>query len=154
VLIIPKKIQRFLNGKGLEEFLSKHPDSEIISGEHYGIRRDIVYILSIGNGTVKPVPRPMESPYRVPVVYCVYSDETIEKKYSASPVKTKFFGYDDKMEEINSFLCGKAVEKILIIPAVKLTEPLDNYYCGEFGPVPDRRPVYVTTHQIIIVYKE
>lgn len=97
------------------------------------------------------VPRPAEKPYQIPVVYAVYE---IDGERSGATVKTRSFPATDNIEEINKFLAGHFVQKILLVPVLEKTGPLDNYYAGEYGPVPDRSPATVISHRLIVVYKE
>ncbi len=150
-----KHIQRFTQEriKDLEAFLNEHPDSEILAGEHYSIQRDTTYIPIIGNKKIQSVPRPRERPYQIPVIYCVH-ENAADSREPIGPPRIKIFAFSSKIDEINSFLSQHYTIRILIIPTAELTCPLDNYYCGDYGPVPDRQPMYAKTHQIIVVYKD
>ncbi|MBI2579890.1 MAG: hypothetical protein HYW27_03235 [Candidatus Aenigmarchaeota archaeon] len=151
-----KQIQRFTQerAKDLEAFLAQHQEAEVIPAEHYSIERDATHILSVGNKKIQAVLRPREKPYHVPVIYCIYDREGGVRKPENASVKIKTFTFHSKIDEINAFLSSNYTVRILILPSTGLTPPLDNYYPGEYGPVPDRQPMHVKTHQILVVYKE
>ncbi|MDI6720819.1 MAG: hypothetical protein QMD85_00410 [Candidatus Aenigmarchaeota archaeon] len=149
-----KQMQRFTHIKELEAFLEQHPNAEIISTEHYSVHRDTTYILSVGNKKIQAVPRPRERLYQVPVIYCVYEKEGGIRKPENAAARIKTFGFQSKMDEINTFLSSHYVIRIAILPFLELTGHMDNYLPGEYGPVPDRQRMYAKTHQILVIYKK
>lgn len=147
------KIFRPENIKDLEPFLAQYTTAELLTAEHFAVEKRADNILSIGDKkTLKAVARPGERPYQIPIIYAVY--ETEGNAPSGETAKTKSFSITDSIVEINKFLATHAVEKIFILPMLETSGPLDNYYAGEYGPVPDRRPANVISHRLVVVYKE
>ena len=147
------KIFRQETLKEIEPFLAQHPGAQLLSAEHFVIERKEVYILSIGDKkNLRAVPRSSEMPYQTPVVYAIYEIEGDIPE--GATIKTKPFSMMDGADAINKFLSSHYVQNITVIPTSEMTGPLDNYAAGEFGPVPDRSPVRVRSHKLIVVYKE
>lgn len=152
-MIKQMKFFRHDNMKELESFLIQHPGAELLAGEHFLVDRQTRYIMSAGDKkNLQCVPRPAEKPYQIPAVYAVY--EIDGNVTEGTTVKTRSFSATDNIEEINKFLAGHFVQKIFLVPVLEKTGPLDNYYAGEYGPVPDRSPATVISHRLIVIYKE
>lgn len=140
------------NIKELEDFLVIHADANILTADTYAIKRDKCFILSTcDKNKLKYVQRPKEKPYQTSIIYAIY--DIIGEAREGQEVKTKVFS-STNIEDINNFLIGKDVKNIKLLPSVEKTGPLDNYVPGEYGPVPDRSPMLVKSHKLLIVFKE
>mgnify|MGYP001609682352 CR=1 FL=1 len=139
----------------LEPFLVQYTDAELIVGEHFAIERRTENILSIGEKkNLQAVQRPGERPYQIPIIYAIYEVDGSVNPAENAANKVKIFSITDSVIDINKFLACHAVQKIFVLPIVTTTGPLDNYYAGQYGPVPDRRPENVKSHKLAIIYKE
>ena len=141
------------NLDGLEFFLIEHPDAKIVSGDSFLIKKDTVKILTIGDKKkLKCVDRPSENAYQTLVIYAIFNAEgSIEK---GKELKIKTIMPHERQEEINMFLATHDVEQIIVVPTLEKTPPLDNYFPGEYGPIPDRREQLVKSHKLLIVFRE
>lgn len=139
----------------LEPFLVQYPDAELVIGGHFAIERRTENILSIGDKkNLQAVQRPGERPYQIPIIYAIYEIDGPVNLAENAAAKVKIFSITDSAVDINKFLASRAVQKIFVLPITTTTGPLDNYYAGQHGPVPDRRPENVKSHKLVIVYKE
>lgn len=137
----------------LELFLIEHPDAKIISGDSFLIKRNIVKILSIEDKkNLKCADRPSENAYQTPVIYAIFNAEGSINKGEKLKIKTVM--PHERQEEINKFLATHDVEQIIVVPTLEKTPPLDNYFPGEYGPIPDRREQIVKSHKLLIVFRE
>lgn len=137
----------------LESFLIEHPGAKIISGDSFLIKKDTVKILSMRDEkNLKCVDRPSENACQTSVIYAIFNAEGSIKK--GEELKTKTFMPYESEEEINMFLATHDVEQIIVVPTLEKTPPLDNYFPGEYGPIPDRKEQTVKSHKLLIVFRE
>lgn len=147
------RIFRSENLGDLEPFLIEHPNAEIISGDSFLIKKDVVKILSIKDKkNLKCADRPSENACQTSVIYAIFNAEGSSKK--GEELKIKTFMPHERQEEINMFLATHDVEQIIVVPTLEKTPPLDNYFHGEYGPIPDRREQTVKSHKLLIVFRE
>ena len=137
----------------LEVFLIEHPDAKIISGDSFLIKKDTVKILSVGDKkNLKCIDRPSENAYQTSAIYAIFNAEGSINKGEKLKIKTVM--PHERQEEINKFLATNDVEQIIVVPTLEKTPPLDNYFPGECGPIPDRREQIVKSHKLLIVFRE
>ena len=138
----------------MELFLIEHPNSKVITGDSFLIKKDAVKILSMGNKeNLKCVDRPSENAYQTSISYVIFDngEESVKK---GDELKIKKFMPSESEEEINAFLAANEIEKITTIPTLEKTPPLDNYLPGEYGPIPDRREQIVKSHKLLVIFRE